>query len=131
MHTIAACRRAGRAMRALAPESLVLLLPGEGDRPALLLPTDGVLRRSFEEFDAPALSRAEPADGPLIETLGGQHNSAGLTTRGSRRHRPARRRRCTSFHHRLGRRLRRSRSPRATPAGRSKSGRGWRRWHDT
>jgi len=59
----------------------MLLLPGEGDRPALLLPTARELRRSFEEFDAPELSRTDAVDGALIETLSGRHDSAGVTTR--------------------------------------------------
>ena len=77
--TVGACRRAGRALRDLAPEAIVLILPGDSE-PTVFHSASGTLRRPFDHFDALELVREDALDRELTEALRAGRPSAWTPT---------------------------------------------------
>jgi hypothetical protein len=69
VETISALRRAGRLLRSLAPEALVVVLAGRA--PGLIgrVPATGALRRGFDHLDAPELEWVDPVARTLAAAI--------------------------------------------------------------
>lgn len=70
VRTIGAARRIGRLLQELAADRLALLLPAiDSDDVQVLIGREGMLRRGFDELDAPDLVRVDRVDLRLVGAL--------------------------------------------------------------
>jgi hypothetical protein len=69
VQTVAALRRAGRLLRGLDPEALLVVVAGDRPVPLVRVPADGVLRRGFDAFGAPELQGTDPVRLDLADAL--------------------------------------------------------------
>jgi len=72
VRTVAALRRAGRLVRGLAPDALVVITAGDDEAPRVLVPNGPGLRRPFEPLDAPELALTDPLDASLAKAIAGE-----------------------------------------------------------